>query len=56
MTLNFDQISRLELDLRNITETEINSELEKNPNLDTLHTERINPFFLKMAKGSTQER
>jgi hypothetical protein len=56
MIQNFDEISRLELDLRNITETEINSELEKNPNFDTLHTERITPFFLKMAKGSTQER
>jgi hypothetical protein len=56
MNLNFEQISRLELDLRNMSETEINSELEKNPNFDTLHTERITPFFLKMAKGSMQER
>jgi hypothetical protein len=54
--LNFDEISRLELDLRNMNEIEINSELEKNPNFDTLHTERITPFFIKMAKGSTQER
>ena len=56
MNLNFEQISRLELDLRNMSETEINSELEKNPNFDTLHSERITPFFLKMAKGSMQER
>jgi len=39
-----------------MNEIEINSELEKNPNFDTLHTERITPFFIKMAKGSMQER
>ncbi len=54
--INFDEISRLELDLRNMNEIERNSELEKNPNFDTLHTERITPFFIKMAKGSMQER
>jgi exonuclease III len=53
---NFDEISRLEIDLRNINEIEINSELERNPNFETLHSERITPFFIKMAKGSTQER
>jgi hypothetical protein len=42
---NFDRISQLELDLRNINESELNAELEKNPNFDTLNTERITPFF-----------
>jgi exonuclease III len=53
---NFNEISQLELDLRNINESEINAELEKNPNFETLNTERITPFFLKMVKGSTQEK
>jgi hypothetical protein len=49
-------LSRLEIELRNINELEINSELEKNPNFNTLNSERITPFFIKMAKGSRQER
>jgi hypothetical protein len=53
---NFDEISRLEIELRNINEIELNSELEKNPNFATLNSERITPFFVKMAKGSMQER
>jgi hypothetical protein len=53
---NFDEISRLEIELRNINELELNSELEKNPNFDTLNSERITPLFVKMAKGSMQER
>ncbi len=53
---NFNEISQLEIDLRNINELEINAELEKNPNFETLNTERITPFFLKMVKGSTQEK
>jgi hypothetical protein len=52
----FDELSRLEIELRNINELEINSELEKNPNFNTLNSERITPFFIKMAKGSRQER
>ncbi len=52
----FDELSRLEIELRNINELEINSELEKNPNFNTLNSERIAPFFIKMAKGSRQER
>jgi hypothetical protein len=52
---NFDRISELELQLRQINETRINSELEKNPNFALLNSERITPFFLKMAKGSVQE-
>jgi exonuclease III len=53
---NFNEISQLEIDLRNINKLEINAELEKNPNFETLNTERITPFFLKMVKGSTQEK
>jgi predicted nuclease with TOPRIM domain len=53
--VNFDRISELELQLRQINETKINSELEKNPNFALLNSERITPFFLKMAKGSVQE-
>ncbi len=53
---NFDELSRLEIELRNINELEINSEPEKNPNFSTLHSERITPFFIKMAKGSRLER
>ena len=53
---NFDEISRLEIELRNINEIELNSELEKNPNFETLNSERITPYFVKMAKGSLQER
>ncbi len=52
---NFDKISELELQLRQINETKINCELEKNPNFALLNSERITPFFLKMAKGCTQE-
>jgi hypothetical protein len=52
---NFEKISELELQLRQINETKINCELEKNPNFSLLNSERITPFFLKMSKGSTQE-
>ncbi len=48
---NFDRISQLELDLRNINESELNAKLEKNPNFDTLNSERITPFFFKWLKG-----
>ncbi len=42
---NFDRISELELQLRQINETKINSELEKKPNFALLNSERITPFF-----------
>jgi len=45
----------LELQLRLINETKINCELEKNPNFALLNSERVTPFFLKMAKGCVQE-
>jgi hypothetical protein len=52
---NFEKISELELQLRQINETKINCELEKNPNFSLLNSEHITPFFLKMSKGCTQE-
>jgi exonuclease III len=52
---NFTEICELELKLREINEIKINSILEKNPNFDTIHSERITPFFLKMAKGYQHE-
>ncbi len=51
---NFDKICELEVQLRLINETKINCELEKNPNVALLNSERITPFFLKMAKGCVQ--
>ncbi len=52
---NFDEISDLELKLREINENKVNAILEKNKNFENLNGERITPFFLKMVKGSTQE-
>jgi hypothetical protein len=52
---NFTEICELELKLREINEIKINSILEKNSNFDTIHSERITPFFLKMAKGYQHE-
>jgi hypothetical protein len=42
---NFNEISELELKLREISDLKISSILEKNVNFDTLHSERITPFF-----------
>jgi len=50
--LNFDDISRLELKLRDLWDVKSAAILERNANFDTLNGERITPFFLKMAKGS----
>ncbi len=47
---NADDISELESKLREIGEIKINATLEKNKNFDTLHSERITPYFLKMVK------
>jgi hypothetical protein len=54
-TVNFDEISELELKLREINDNRINAILEKNKNFENLNGERITPFFLKMVKGFTQE-
>jgi hypothetical protein len=51
---NLQEISDCELKLCEINEIKINSILSKNPNFAQLNGERITPFFLKMAKGSTQ--
>jgi len=53
---NFELLSRLELELRNIYDIEICAELEKNSNFCNLNSERITTFFLKMARGSMQEK
>ncbi len=52
---HFNEICELEQKLREINEIKINSILEKNSNFDTIHSERITPFFLKMAKGYQHE-
>jgi hypothetical protein len=49
---NFETISELELKLREINDIKLSATLEKNANFSTLNSERITPFFLKMAKGS----
>jgi hypothetical protein len=46
---NFNEISELEVKLRDLWDIKTKSILEKNSNFDG---ERITPFFLKMAKGS----
>jgi hypothetical protein len=48
-------ISELETKLREVNEIKINSILERNKNFDTIHGERVTPFFLKMAKGFQHE-
>jgi hypothetical protein len=45
--LNFDEISQLELKLRDINDLKNNAIIENNPNFPTLNGERITPFFLK---------
>jgi hypothetical protein len=35
-----------------MNEIKINAMLESNPNFNQLNSERITPFFLKIAKGS----
>jgi len=50
MVANFEQISALELELRQINDIEINSTLEKNANFNDLNGERITPFFLENGK------
>jgi len=52
---NFTEISQTENILREINDIKINAILEKNKNFDLLHSEKITPFFLKMASGSKQE-
>ena len=54
--LNFNEISRIENQLRIINEIRINSELENNSNFELINSERITPFFLKMIKGSMLEK
>jgi hypothetical protein len=49
---NFDEISRLELKLRDIQDLRNNAVIESSPNFAMLNGERITPFFLKMARGS----
>jgi exonuclease III len=49
---HFDEISRLELKLRDIQDLKNNAIIESSPNFATLNGERITPFFLKMARGS----
>ncbi len=49
---NHSLISEYELKLREMNEIKINAMLESNPNFNQLNSERITPFFLKMAKGS----
>jgi hypothetical protein len=44
-------ISECELKLHEMNEIKINAVLEGNPNFNQLNSERITPFFLKMAKG-----
>jgi hypothetical protein len=51
---NFEEISILELQLRDIEERKINLFLEKNINFGNLNGERMTPFFLKMIRGNTQ--
>jgi hypothetical protein len=53
--LNFEKISELELKMREINDIKVSSILEKNSNFNTLHSEKITPFFLKMAKGYQHE-
>jgi len=45
MIANFEEISKLEIKLRDINDLKINSILGKNCNFDQLHNERITPFF-----------
>ena len=42
----------MEIKLREINNIKIRGILEKNSNFDTLHSERVTPLFLKMARGS----
>ncbi len=42
---NITEISELESRLREINEIKINSILERNKNFDTIHGERVTPFF-----------
>jgi hypothetical protein len=51
-TINHTLLSEYELKLREMNELKINAVLESNPNFCQLNSERITPFFLKMAKGS----
>ena len=44
---NFDEISRLEIELRNINEIELNSELEKKPEFCNIKQRTYNPLFCK---------
>jgi hypothetical protein len=53
VTQNSVLISECELKLREINEIRINAILSKNPNFAQLNSERIMPFFLKMARGSS---
>ncbi len=51
-TINHTLLSEYELKLREMNEQKINAVLDSNPNFCQLNSERITPFFLKMAKGS----
>jgi hypothetical protein len=53
-TQNYVLISECELKLHEINDLKINAILSKNPNFAQLNSERITPFFLKMARGSSQ--
>ncbi len=48
---NFEKISELEIKLREINDIKIRGILKKNSNFDTLHSERVTPFFLKWPEG-----
>ncbi len=51
-TIDHIRLSEYELKLREMNEQKINAVLDSNPNFSQLNSERITPFFLKMAKGS----
>jgi hypothetical protein len=52
---NIAEISELEAKMREVYVIKINSILERKKNFNTIHEERVKPFFLKMAKGFQHE-